>query len=160
VEGWSYFLQAEVGASAALVGLIFVGVSINLTKILSIPVLPDRALEAMLLLLSSLIFSSLLLVPHQPRLAIGSEVLGLGVLLWLAIVKVNHRILKNVELEYRKTSIGLVAMSQIAVLSYVAGGVVILSVGFVGMYFLVVAILLSIVKANLDAWVLLVEINR
>jgi hypothetical protein len=34
MTGWENFFIAEMGASAALVGLIFVGVSINLTRIL------------------------------------------------------------------------------------------------------------------------------
>jgi hypothetical protein len=32
-EGWANFFIAQVGAAAALTGLIFVGVSINLNKI-------------------------------------------------------------------------------------------------------------------------------
>jgi modulator of FtsH protease len=32
MSGWDNFFLAEAGASAALTGLIFVGVSINLTK--------------------------------------------------------------------------------------------------------------------------------
>ncbi len=45
MTGWENFFVAEVGASAALAGLIFVGVSINLNRILSLPRLPDRALR-------------------------------------------------------------------------------------------------------------------
>jgi hypothetical protein len=35
--GWENFFVAEVGASATLTGLIFVSVSINLTKIMTYP---------------------------------------------------------------------------------------------------------------------------
>jgi len=45
MTGWENFFIAEVGASAALAGLIFFGVSINLTGILSLPRLADRAPE-------------------------------------------------------------------------------------------------------------------
>ena len=37
---WANFFFAEVGASAALVGLLFVAVSINLKRILEVPGLP------------------------------------------------------------------------------------------------------------------------
>ena len=40
MSGWDNFLLAQVGASAALAGLVFVGVSINLTRILSTGSLP------------------------------------------------------------------------------------------------------------------------
>jgi hypothetical protein len=43
--GWDNFFVAEVGAAAALSGLLFVAVSINLTRILAIPHLPARAAE-------------------------------------------------------------------------------------------------------------------
>ena len=53
---WSNFYVAVAGASAALTGLIFVGVSISLAKILSIPSLPNRALVSLILLLNVLDF--------------------------------------------------------------------------------------------------------
>ena len=56
--GWENFFIAEVGASAALLGLIFVGVSINLTRIISIPGLPNRALLALIILLTILVVCS------------------------------------------------------------------------------------------------------
>ena len=42
-EDWSDFLVASSGASAALAGLVFIGISINLTRILDGPGLPGRA---------------------------------------------------------------------------------------------------------------------
>ncbi len=63
---WESFFVAEAGASAALAGLVFVGVSINLDKVLRAPGLPGRAGEALVVLLAVLITSSLLLVPGQP----------------------------------------------------------------------------------------------
>jgi hypothetical protein len=41
--GWENFLVAETGAAAALAGLLFVAVSINLSRIVSYPGLPGRA---------------------------------------------------------------------------------------------------------------------
>jgi modulator of FtsH protease len=52
---WSEFFVAIAGAAAALTGLIFVGVSINLTRILSFSRLPDRAFQAIILMLTVLI---------------------------------------------------------------------------------------------------------
>jgi hypothetical protein len=48
MELWPYFFQAQVGASAALVGLIFVSISISLSRILAVAHLPARAMEALL----------------------------------------------------------------------------------------------------------------
>jgi hypothetical protein len=41
IAGWENFLIAEVGASAALLGLVFVAISINLARIISLPLSPD-----------------------------------------------------------------------------------------------------------------------
>ena len=43
---WSAFLQAQAGAAATLLGLIFVGVSINLAPIIRSAHLPNRAVES------------------------------------------------------------------------------------------------------------------
>ena len=75
---WNDFFTAELAASAALVGLIFVGISINLTRIVTIPRLPSRALLALIVLLAILVVSSLLLVPGQSLTLVGSEVLIVG----------------------------------------------------------------------------------
>jgi hypothetical protein len=76
--GWESFFVAEAGASAALAGLIFVGVSINLTRILALPRLPNRAFQALMLLLTVLVVSSLLLVSEQSLPLVSSEVLVTG----------------------------------------------------------------------------------
>ncbi len=80
--GWENFFVAEVGAAAALTGLLFVAVSINLTKILSFPQLPGRAGESIVMLMGALMVSTFGLVPHQPRIALGAEIIGVGLLVW------------------------------------------------------------------------------
>lgn len=160
MNGWESFFVAEAGASAALTGLIFVGVSINLTKILSIPRLPNRAFEALLLLLSVLVVSSLLLVPEQAATWVGTEVLAVGVIVWVTMIMLDRGIWRNTKAEYRASSIILIVMNQLATLSYIVAGVVILVNGFTGLYWLVPGVILCFIKALLDSWVLLVEINR
>jgi hypothetical protein len=58
LDDWGDFFVAQAGAAVALAGLVFVGVSINLDKIIAIPSLPGRALEAMVLLVAVLVESS------------------------------------------------------------------------------------------------------
>jgi hypothetical protein len=47
IGDWTAFFRAQLGAAATLGGLVFVGLSLNLTKILSFPALPNRALLAL-----------------------------------------------------------------------------------------------------------------
>src|SRR5260370_31921286 len=59
LNGWANFFLAQVSAPAALTGLIFVAVSINLTKILTYPTIPGHALEVLLSLLTLLLIGTL-----------------------------------------------------------------------------------------------------
>lgn len=160
MSDWSGFFMAEVGASAALTGLIFVGVSINLTRILALPRLPNRALLALVILLTMLVVSSLLLVPGQPLWLVGSETLAIGLVSWLVAIRLDVITLRRTDSQYRFAYLGNIALTQLAILPYIVGGVLILLRGALGLYALVVAVVFSFVKAVLDAWVLLVEINR
>src|ERR1700733_14931998 len=57
-HGWDDFLAAGVGTSAALAGLLFVVVAVNLSSILKYPHLPARAIEALTTLLCVLVICS------------------------------------------------------------------------------------------------------
>jgi len=160
MSNWVNFLIAEVGASAGLTGLIVVGVSINLTRILSLPRLPNRALLALIILLTILVVSSLLLVPGQSLWFMGSEVLIIGLITWTLAVRLDVDVLRRTEAKYRRSFLFNMVLSQCAVLPYILAGLTMLISGFAGLYWLVPAVIFSFLKAILDAWVLLVEINR
>ena len=74
--GWSNFLSAETGAAATLAGLIFVAVSINLSKILEYPGVPGRAAEALALLIGVLLSCTFGLAPNQPARVTGLRTLS------------------------------------------------------------------------------------
>ena len=63
IDGWDSFFVAGTGAAAALTGLVFVALSINLTQILSAPGLPGRAGETIAMLTEAVVISLLGLVP-------------------------------------------------------------------------------------------------
>ena len=73
LDDWADFAVASAGAAAALTGLLFVAVSINLTRILEFPHLPGRAAGTLGMLLTVLLVAVVLLAPGQPRQATGIE---------------------------------------------------------------------------------------
>jgi len=79
---WAAFYTAQLGAAAALGGLVFVGLSLNLKKILSYAWLPVRALLELMVLMAILIISSFMLMPGQSPTALGIEIAAVGVLLF------------------------------------------------------------------------------
>ncbi len=165
MDEWHDFFLAAAGAAAVLVGLVFVGLSINLDMIMSNPAygLTGRALEAMVLLMAVLIATCLLLVPAQGMLLVGVEVLVVGVADWVAIVAIHLLQLRNwqrLEANIRVNLVGRIVVGQLATLPFVAAGLAVLSWGVSGLYVLVVGVILSFVVAVAEAWVLLVEIHR
>ena len=157
--GWESFFVAEVGAAAALTGLLFVAVSINLSRILAFPQLPGRAAETLFVLMGVLIVSTVALVPGQPRGAVGAEVLGVGLIGWVIPVVMQLRVPRVADAP-RHWMMTRVLTHQIATLpTLVAGASLLAGVGG-GFYWLVPATVLSFIAAIANAWVLLVEIQR
>src|ERR1700685_3350432 len=82
MSDWVTFFATQCGASAALIGLLFVALSINLQRIILIPYLVDRLAEAVLVFLGLLVFSIFGLVPHQKVTTFGYETLATGLFIW------------------------------------------------------------------------------
>ena len=157
---WHDFFIATAGAAATLTGLIFVGVSISLAKILSIPTLPNRAFISLLLLLAILVLSVLFLVPGQSYSSLGWEIIPVGVTVWVTVLIMDIAIIRNKENKFKRLYFFNFLFNQAAILPYLVGATVLLTIGESGIYWVVVAMILSFIKAVLDAWVLLIEINR
>jgi len=153
-------LIASAGGAAALTGLIFVAISINLAKILDSPGVSSRASEAVVILLGLLLVSIVALAPNQPRIALGSEFLAIGGALWLLVTTSQIRAaLLGLPVSRLLFAIR-VGLYQVAMISFLAAGLSVI-IGWHGsMYWLVPACVFSLVAGVQSAWVLLVEILR
>jgi hypothetical protein len=160
MKDWVQFFATIGGAAATLTGLIFVGISINLNKILSISRLPDRASQALILLVTVLVVSGLCLIPGLNASLLGIEFLVLGTIVWIVNLKLDIGIFHKTSDQYKKRHLLNALLTQFSVLPYIISGIVLLTSGFTGIYWLLPAIFFSFIKSVLDAWVLLVEINR
>jgi hypothetical protein len=165
MNAWHDFFLAQAGAAGVLTGLVFVGVSINLQKIVSDPNsgLAGRAAEALILLVAVLTASVLVLVPAQSPGVLGAEVLVVGLTTWGWVVYIQLLRLRSwgtMRPDMRTSFMGRVVLGQIATLPLVIAGVAVLSVGQGGLYWLVAGTLFSILAALVEAWVLLIEIDR
>ncbi len=158
--GWENFFVAEVGASAALAGLLFVGLSLNMSKIVAAAALPNRALEALGLLVAILIVASTLLVPGEGTRLEGLQLVLIGGTVCAVTTGVSYRSLRLVEPRYRPFHGVETALIGLATGFYALSGVVLIAWGEPGLYLTVPAVLGSFLIAILDSWVLLVEVNR
>ncbi len=160
MPGWDSFFTAQVGASASLAGLVFVGISLNLTKIMGSGHLPNRAQEALLALLLNLLVSSLFLIPAQTAHSLGLEVLVAGFLAWWCVILLHVDNFRRMDVAFRRRAMTAAVLGQVLFISVWVAGAVLLLAGPVGVYWLVPGLLLSYLVALANAWVLTVEINR
>jgi hypothetical protein len=157
---WQSFFVAIVGAAAALTGLLFVAVSINLENILKDgSMLPTRAAETLASLLFVMVTAALTLVPQNIRL-IGLEI--------LIIVAPLLAITLRTQIRYRRQhpddplywSVSRMASSAAATVPGALAGISLAAHWGGGLYWLVPTAVGGIAGAVYSAWVLLVEIVR
>ncbi len=163
-QGWGDLFLAAAGATAALSGLIFVGLSVNIRSVLQTEkregqnLLTGRAIEALAALLLVLLISLVALTPDIPRWALATFILLAG--LGSATSPVRALLASR-----QQASIGfplvlrLVTAAGLTVTLLLAGVTLASSHGG-GLYWLPVAFVLAIVIAAINAWVLLVEVLR
>jgi hypothetical protein len=158
-EQWHDLFVAVAGASAALAGLLFVAVSINLSAILALPGLPRRAAETVGMLALLLLESILVLVPGQTRQALGIELWALGLVVVVGFVIAWSRSSAEPERQWYWTAVPFVTLVLASLPTVVAGASVMAGSGG-GLYWLVGGLVAGFAGALINAWVLLVEILR
>lgn len=159
LASWSGFAAAEVGAAAALTGLLFVAVSINLDRILSFPKLPARAGETLVTLLLVLVVATLTLLPQSSRL-LGIEVAALSALCAAVTLTVQLRHGPDSPTDPVYWYATRIAAVQTVTVLLVIGGCSLIGRWGGGLYWFAPAVILGFVGAVYNAWVLLVEIVR
>lgn len=154
---WTDFFVAAAGASAALAGLVFVAVSINIDRILTMQGVPERALETVLTLLGVVLVSLIMLIPGASNAALAILVLGEALLLVAVAVQINRQAHGG---ERGEPHISRHAMRALATIPLLIGGISLLAEVGGGLYWIAAGVLLGILAGVMNAWVLLVEILR
>ncbi len=160
IDAWSNYLAVQAGAAATLTGLVFVSVSINLSRILSIPGLPGRAAESLLQLFGVVVISTTALIPRQSPVALGIEFLALGFTLWLAQTVLQVRYLTSKTGHPRMWGVTRIVQTQFANVPFCVAGILLLRGSPAGLYWLAAGLVFSLIAGVASAWVLLVEILR
>jgi hypothetical protein len=158
-EQWSDLFVATAGAAAALAGLVFVAVSINIESILKFRGLPERALETVFLLLGVVIVSIIGLIPGTSTTALGIMLLVEALVLATTIVRLARASLPESSAP-RSWLVSAVLLRAVGTVPFVVGAVSVMAESGGGLYWTVGGMIGAIAGGVANAWVLLVEIRR
>jgi hypothetical protein len=153
IEAWSDYGVAIVGGSAALVGLLFVAVSVNSAWFAASEAHRGRAGQALVLFVVPLVTGVLLLIPGQTTTSLGIEIAAFGVLVGRALLALGGGELKD-----EPRAIVLVDRASPRVLitvALIAAGVSLIVGRFGGLYWLAGAHVGALLAGLLNAWVFL-----
>ena len=159
VSEWSEFFVAMAGATAALAGLVFVAISINIERILQLDGVPELGMVTLLLLVGVLVVSMLGLIPDQADHAFGIEVLVQALLWSFLIATFTTRSMASLK-EGKGRYPSRVVLPLFGTVPYLVGAVLLILGADSAMYWVFAGMLGAILAAVMNAWILLVEILR
>jgi hypothetical protein len=159
-DAWAAPFTAIAGSAAALTGLLFVALSINLDRVIKGQGLVTRAIEVLLLLVGALVLATMLLMPGQGVGTAAAEVLGVALALEFALtfihVRAPRRALGVTRFNFTMRVIG----DHLGPLVLIGGAITLFAGSGGGLYWVVPGLIAAMISAIVGAWVLLVEIVR
>jgi hypothetical protein len=157
---WSDFAAGMAGAAAALAGLLFVAVSINIRTVLADPRITRRGAQALVLLALPVFVSLVLLIPGQPDVALALELLAISVGTAPSLLRVARPGSRAAEQPVISWALVSVLPTVVVVVTPVLAAVGLLTSSLGGLYWLPAAVASALLGGLVNAWVLLVEILR
>lgn len=153
VSEWADFANTVAGGAAALAGLLFVGLSLNLAEVLKYPGVPARAAVTLGLTIAILLTAIFVATPGQdPRvLAVEIAVIGIFGALVAGLYQREER--------SRARTMYLTLLPLVPAVLIVGAVSLWLQRGG-GLYWVTASVTTGFVAASANAWVLLVEIKR
>ncbi len=154
IQDWGNFGQVVGASSGALVGLLFVAVSLNRNRIAQNTLLRASAFQTLVLFMLPLVVSILLLTPGQPHWVLGSELITVAVIDGVILVIAGRRKQTPSSGEESRLA-GLLDRSSpnlLTTLLILVAGVTLTAGHGGGLYWLVPAVVFALVGGAVGAW--------
>ena len=154
VSEWADFANTVAGGAAALAGLLFVGLSLNLAEVLKYPGVPARAAVTLGPTIAILLTAIFVATPGQdPRvLAVEIAVIGIFGALVAGLYQREER--------SRARTMYLTLLPLVPAVLLIVGAVSLWLQRGGALYWVIASVTTGFVAASANAWVLLVEIKR
>jgi modulator of FtsH protease len=160
IADWGNFLAAQAEAAATLTGLVFVAISINAEKVLTLPGLPGRAAEAVLQFLQAFFVASIMLAPAVHPYAQAGALLLVGLVSYGAQMLGLFRYLKVRTGHPWSWFVWRCLFTQLGTLPFLVAAALLLAGNVNAPAWLVPGFLFSFAGGLVSSWVLLIEIRR
>ena len=160
LSSWSNYFSTIASAGATLTGLLFVAVSINLSRILQTPGLTGRVAESLVQLFGVVAIATTYLIPGLRMQMLGLIVLLMALLAWAFQVYMQVKYLTARTGNPRHWILTRIIQTQAACVPLFVSGVLLLSGSSVALYWSAAGFALSLAAGIANAWVLLIEILR
>jgi len=155
-DQWVNFAIGLATASGALTGLVFVAVSLNAADVLGSAFHRRRAESTFVILLGILTASLLLLLPGQGRTVVAAEMLFVGAVLVYRAARTWPVLRTGLTREAAMSYVlGVIAHSLI-----VLGAISLLARAGGGLFVVAAALVLALVRALSDIWILFAGIGE
>jgi len=162
VEKWATFAEIIGAAAAALVGLLFVAVSIRVNVIVASKELRNRAAQALSLFFSVLLVAIVLAIPREAHQVLGGELIAIAVTLVAVLVLLDRRARSGIEAASSQPVAQLldaVSPNGITSVLLLASGVTVTVGSKAGLYILVAPVISGLGGGVVSAWLLLTKVT-
>jgi hypothetical protein len=156
---WQTLFSVQAESAATLTGLVFVAVSINLTRVLSSPGLPGRAAESLAQFLQVFFVCMAALIPQQTT-ALATEIIVITLMCWVLQLASQINYARSRSGHPKWWLVTRVVQTHLGSVPLFLGAICLLAGSSSGLYWLVPGFFLSFFAGILNAWILLIEINR
>jgi modulator of FtsH protease len=154
---WTDFANTVAGGAAALAGLMFVGLSLNLAEVLSFPGVAARAAAALGLTVAILVIAVFVATPGQGSRPLAIELGGVGLATALGVAEGARHQRSG---PHRKRALVSMLLLFIPGPLLIFGAISLWCQSGGGLYWVTAAVATAFASAMGNAWVLLVEIKR
>jgi hypothetical protein len=160
MEAWGTFAVIVGSSAAALLGLLFVAVSIRVDVIAGSAELRNRAAQTLGLFVTLLLISLLLALPGQNLRLLGAELIGLTVVTAAVLYLLDRRAQSGASGQSVGRLLDVVTPNAATSVLLLVAAVVLVTGQHAGLYVLIAPVFAALAGGVTSAWLLLVRTTR